>query len=123
MFLLHSPGGFAYDIFKLIFGLAAAGQLREARRWRDGFESCVPGDDFDRGTASVYMTNFRKMRKYYVCVLKEKHSFLMPIEFSFFEVELKEGVPACRDSFYQVINHGRVEKTGEVVAWSLMDER
>jgi len=57
MFLLHSPGGFAYDIFKLIFGLAAAGQLREARRWRDGFESCVPGDDFDRGTASVYMTN------------------------------------------------------------------
>ena len=64
-----------------------------------------------------------KKRKFYVCVLKEAHTFLRPIEFSFFEVELREGVPACRDSFYQVINHGRVEKTGEVVAWSLMDER
>lgn len=63
-----------------------------------------------------------KKRKFYVCVLKEQHTFLRPIEFSFFEVELREGVPACRDSFYKVINHGRVVKTGEVVAWSLMDE-
>jgi hypothetical protein len=64
----------------------------------------------------------KKKRKFYVCVLKEAHTFLSPIEFSFFEVELKEGVPACRDSFYQVINHGREVKTGEVIAWSLMDE-
>ena len=55
-------------------------------------------------------------------MLKEQHTFLRPIEFLFFEVELKEGVPVCRDSFYKVINHGRVVKTGEVVAWSLMDE-
>lgn len=57
-----------------------------------------------------------------MCVLKEAHTFLRPIEFSFFEVELREGVAACRDSFYEVINHGREEKTGEVVAWSQMDE-
>lgn len=69
------------------------------------------------------------MRKYYVAVEEAPNSSVMgmfggPFGFSviYFTCEIPDGQPVTPDALYELINKEREHKTGNIIAWSKIEE-